>query len=303
VAAGRCRSAAAAAVLLAAALSGLVVPVVLTGHSATADNHLLAVSNLSVHVVSAAVWVGGLLALLLFGRHRDDLAPASARFSAVALGCFLAIGASGLLAAWLVLGAGRDALTAVTGSGYGWLLVGKTAGLAALGVFGWHHRRSTLPALNAGGGRGFRRFAAVEAVVMLATIAVAVALSTSPPPAASHPSASTQPGTQSAQPGQDAAASPEPGLEDMAGHDHGDLSVTVLIDETRFHVSAPVPPGARVTVHNGTATDVSITASDGTFDVVVPGRTLMTFQAPQEPGSYPFFSRHSSTFTGLLVVR
>jgi putative copper resistance protein D len=93
------------------------------------------------------------------------------------------------------------------------------------------------------------------------------------------------------------------GLEDMAGHDHGELSVTVLIDETRFHVSAPVAPGARVTVHNRSTTEVTITAPDGRFDVVVPGRTLVTFEAPGEPGTYPFSSRHSSAFTGSLVVR
>jgi putative copper resistance protein D len=297
----RCRGAAGAALLLAAALTALVVPAVLTGHSATAANHLLAVTNLSVHVVGATVWVGGLLALLLYGR--DDVAPAAARFSALALVCFLATGASGLLAAWLVLGGDIGALAAVAGTGYGWLLIGKTAGLAALGVFGWHHRRRTLPALSAGRRGSFGRFAAGETVVMLATIAVAVALSASPPPAVGYPTASTQPGAPSAPSGQAAETPGEPGIDDMAGHDHGELSVTVLVDETRFHVSAPVSPGDRVTVHNGTATEVTITASDGSFDVVVPARTLMTFAAPEEPGSYPFASRHSASFTGILVVR
>jgi putative copper resistance protein D len=89
----------------------------------------------------------------------------------------------------------------------------------------------------------------------------------------------------------------------MAGHDRGGLSVTVLIDETRFHVSAPVSAGSSVTVHNATTTEVTITAIDGSFDVVVPGGTLMAFPAPEEPGSYPFESRHSASFTGVLVVR
>jgi putative copper resistance protein D len=89
----------------------------------------------------------------------------------------------------------------------------------------------------------------------------------------------------------------------MAGHDHGELSVTVLVDETRFHVSAPVDAGSAVTVHNATETEVSITARDGTFDVVVPAHALMTFPAPELPGSYAFTSRHSPSFTGVLVVR
>jgi putative copper export protein len=286
LAAPRCTRPAPAAVLLAVALTALVVPAVLTGHSAAANDHLLAVTNLSLHVVTAAVWVGGLVALLRYGRGADDLGPAAGRFSAMALVCFLATSASGLLAAWLVLGGGTGALETVTGSGYGWLLAAKTAALVALGVLGRHHRRSTLPAVRAGRPRSFRRFAAVEAAVMMTTIALAVALSASPPPA---------PSSQPAPPGS--------GIEDMTGHDHGRLSVTVLVDEDRFHVSAPVAPGSRVTVHNATSTEVTITASDGTFDIVVPGRTLTTFPAPDEAGSYPFSSRHSPAFTGVLVVR
>jgi putative copper resistance protein D len=186
----------------------------------------------------------------------------------------------------------------VSGTGYGWLLAGKAVALVALGVFGRHHRRTTLAAVRAGHPRSFRRFAAVEAAIMLTTIALAVALSTSPPPALGPPAAPVQPAAQGAPP-----ASPGSEVEDMAGHDHGKLSVTVLVGETRFHVSAPVAAGSRVTVHNATTTEVTITAADGTFDVVIPGRTLMTFAAPDERGSFPFFSHHSRTFTGVLVVR
>jgi putative copper resistance protein D len=88
----------------------------------------------------------------------------------------------------------------------------------------------------------------------------------------------------------------------MSGHDHGDLTVGVLLDEARFHVSGPVAAGSLVTVHNSTATEMSITAVDGSFDVVVPPHALMTFPAPDEPGSYPFTSRHSASFADVLVV-
>ncbi|TFV57913.1 hypothetical protein E4P41_13695 [Geodermatophilus sp. DF01-2] len=294
----RCTRALGAALLLAVAVTGLVVPAVLTGHSAAADDHVLAVTTLSVHVVAATAWIGGLLALVVHGRNREDLPPAAGRFSALALACFVASGASGLLSAWLLVGGlpwGADVL----GSGYGWLLLGKTAALVVLGAFGWHHRRRTLPLLRAGQPGAFRRFAAVEMVVMLATVALAVALAASPPPAAGAPPA--QAGVTGVQPA--ASTPPTSAVEDMSGHDHGELSVAVLIDETRFHVSAPVPPGARVTVHNSTRTEVTITADDGSFDVVVPGRTLTTFPAPEEPGTYPFTSRHSTSFADVLVVR
>ncbi|MBM7804251.1 putative copper resistance protein D [Geodermatophilus bullaregiensis] len=297
----RCTRAPAAGALLAAALVGLVVPVVLAGHSATADDHVPAVTTLGVHVVTAAVWVGGLAALLAYGRRRDDLVPAAARFSAVALACFVLTGASGLLAAWLVLGGDPGGLRAVPGTGYGRLLLAKTAALLALGVLGALHRRVTLRSLRAGRPGGFRRFAAVEVGVMLGTVALAVALSAAPPPPGGTPAtggpaaADAQPGP----PGQPAPAAPDP----MAGHDHGELSVTVLIDEERFHVSAPVAPGTRVTVHNAGTTEVTVTAADGSFDVVVPGRALLTFPAPERPGEYAFTSRHSAAFADVLVVR
>lgn len=287
----------AAAALLLVALAGLVVPAVLTGHSSSAADHVLAVTALSVHVVAASLWIGGLLALLMYVRGTDDRGRAVARFSVVALGCFLATAGSGLVAAWVVAG-GSPA--AVLGTGYGWLLIGKSAALLALGVFGWHHRRRTLARLRAGEPRSFARFAAVEVAVMLAAVALAVALSASPPPAAGGgPTASS---VEDAAPPAAAASSSGPASDPMAGHDHGKLSVTVLIDATRFHVGAPVEAGRRVTVHNETTTEVTITAEDGSFDLVVPGGALTTFVAPEEAGEYAFVSRHSASYADVLVV-
>ena len=53
-------------------------------------------------------------------------------------------------------------------------------GVALLVGIGWWHRRSTLPALEAGRARAFWRLAAVEIVVMAATVGLAVALSRTP---------------------------------------------------------------------------------------------------------------------------
>ncbi len=89
----------------------------------------------------------------------------------------------------------------------------------------------------------------------------------------------------------------------MSGHDHGELSVGVFIDDSRFHVSEPVSAGQRVTVYNESNTIRTITATDGSFDVRVPGQTFITFTAPSNPGSYPFTSRHSPAFGDILVVR
>ncbi|RZU31721.1 copper resistance D family protein [Blastococcus saxobsidens] len=293
-AARRCRTPAGARLLLAVAAAALLAPVVLSGHSSAADDHLAAVTTLGVHVLAAAVWVGGLLALLVHGRGSGTAASAASRFSGVALVCFLATAVTGVLAAWFVLG-GTEALLAAAGTGYGWLLVGKTAGLVALGVLGWQHRRRTLPRLRAGDRRSFRRFATGEVLVMLATVALAVGLAGSPPPAGAAP----VPGTAAQEPAAPAGAAGDP----MAGHDHGELSVGVLVDEERFHVAAPVAAGSRVTVFNGTGQDVTLTAEDGAFDVAVPGGSLLTFQAPAQPGEYRFASSHDAGFTDVLVVQ
>ncbi len=295
----RCTTAAHAGVLVLLAATALVVPAVLTGHSSAAEDHLLAVTSLGVHVVAASLWIGGLLALLLHGRGRDDAAPAAARFSVLALACFLATGLSGVVSAWIVLGG----LPGVLGSGYGWLLAAKAAALGVLGVLGWVHRRRTLPRLRAGAPGSFRRLAVVEVVVMLATVALSVGLAASPPPAAA-PAAVTAPSPSAGAPqGPGAPAADATGADPMAGHDHGELSVALLVDGSRFHVAGPVAAGSRVSVHNATGTEVTITAADGSFDVVVPAHALMTFPAPEAPGSYAFSSRHSPDFADVLVVR
>jgi putative copper resistance protein D len=135
----------------------------------------------------------------------------------------------------------------------------------------------------------------VEVGLMLATVALAVALSSSPPPPAGAPPAAAAAAETAPEPAQPA--------DPMAGHDHGELSVAVLIDETRFHVSGPVDAASRVTVFNATDTEVTITAADGSFDLVVAPHALTTFVAPDAAGSYPFVSRHSASFADVLEVR
>ena len=289
VLARRCRTAFHARALLALAAAGVVGPVLTTGHAAGEGDHVLAISVLGAHVLGASVWVGGLTALLLHGRAREVLGPAASRFSALALGCFVVVGGTGTVAAWVVLGSSAAGLAAALGTGYGALLVVKTASLLVLGGFGAWHRHRTLTALRADRPGAFRRFTAVEVAVLLATVAVAVALAASPPPASAAPAPT---------PATSAEAAPDP----MAGHDHGDLSVGVLIDDTRFHVPHPVRAGSTVTVFNSSDTSATITADDGSFDVDVPGHALVTFTAPEAPGSYDFGSRPDTAYRDVLVV-
>lgn len=298
VCARRCHSLRGADLLLVGAVVA-VLPPTLTGHAATADNHQVAVVSLMVHVLSATVWVGGLLALVAFGRKASASLPrAAGRFSELALVCFVGAGVSGLLNACIALGGGTQALDALTTSGYGWLVLGKLAALVVLGAFGWWHRRRTLRHLAGGRPSAFRRFAAAEVVVLLATVAMGVALARAPTPAPDVPAAAAPSAPSAA--GEASAVAP---AQDMSGHDHGELVVGILVTEGTFMVAGPVPAGGTVSVLNGEDRPQSITAEDGSFDVEAPPGSLFLFDAPQTPGEYPFFSSEDPSYRGVLVVR
>ncbi|MFC5381604.1 CopD family protein [Aquipuribacter nitratireducens] len=319
--AARARSARHARLLLVPVLMAAVLPVV-GGHGAGGDGHGGVVWLLAAHVVAAAVWVGGVVGLL---RHRawlTDPVSAATRFSHLAVGCVGVVVGSGVASVPVLTGAGVGGGTGglgalgVLGSGWGALLLSKVALLAVLVALGWWHRRTTLPLLRQGRPGAFRRLLGVEVVVMAATIGAAVALAASPPPAvtdapaATTPTAPTAPAPAAPAPAAPVPAAPVPAAEepaeellaDMSGHDHGDLSVGVLVDDDRFHVGSVASAGGPVTVYNQSTTEVTLTAADGSFDVVVPGRTLTTFTAPG-PGEHRFTSRHDPAFADVLVVR
>ena len=159
-----------------------VLPPALAGHAAGASDHDLAVDSLTAHVVAGALWVGGLLALVLLRmRHHDQLAAAVARYSTVALFCFVVVGVSGAINAWVRLGGPAELVS----TAYGRVVTLKVLALVLLGAAGWWHRARTLPRLSVGREPGaFRRIALVEAAVMVVTVALAVGLSRTPPPVA-----------------------------------------------------------------------------------------------------------------------
>jgi putative copper export protein len=166
-----------ALVLTAAALAGPL----LTGHaSIELTVPLLATASLVVHVLCATAWIGGLGALIRYGR---DHHASAAKFSRLALVCAVTIGVTGLLTAEIHLGGREGGLGLITQwvtTGYGALVFAKTVAFAVLVWIGWRHRRATLPALAGGEPDAFWRLAAVELLVMAGTVGLAVALSRTP---------------------------------------------------------------------------------------------------------------------------
>ncbi len=166
-------------VLFAAALVTLV-PLALTGHSSAGGSHDLGTNSLLIHLFAAALWAGGLLALLVHAlRGAEHAGLAARRFSAVALWCFVAMALSGVVNALIRMRPGD-----LVDTRYGVLVLAKVAAVCALGVLGWRQRRSGVAALQADPrARGpLIRLALTEAAVFGLTFGVAVALGRTPPP-------------------------------------------------------------------------------------------------------------------------
>ncbi|MBK1786356.1 bifunctional copper resistance protein CopD/cytochrome c oxidase assembly protein [Prauserella cavernicola] len=159
---------------------GALIPVAVTGHSASGGSHDVATNSLLFHLVGAALWVGGLVALLAHARRRGAHLPlAAARFSKIALVSWIVMAASGVINALVRVSPGQLLTT-----DYGLLVLGKVVALLVLGVFGHQQRQRSVRGLSEGAGGGqLVRLAAVEVLIMAVTMGLATALSRTPPPA------------------------------------------------------------------------------------------------------------------------
>lgn len=175
------------AVLFFVAVAGLV-PVAVTGHSASGGSHDMATNSLLFHLIAAALWVGGLVALLALGWRRGaHLSLAARRFSKLALVCWIVMAISGVINALVRINLG-DLFT----TDYGLLVVAKVVALLLLGVFGHQQRqRGVRDLVDGKGGGQLLRLAAVEVLIMFVTLGIASGLARTPPPA----DAVTQPST------------------------------------------------------------------------------------------------------------
>lgn len=155
---------------MVAALLGMITPAV-TGHAGSAPDHQLAIITVGAHVGAAALWVGGLAAVLvLVARYRALLEVVLPRFSRLAGGCLIAITVTGVVTAQLRL----QSWDALVTTGYGWLVLVKVACLVVLAGLGGLARRRL-----AAGRVPVLRWAGLETALMAATLGIAAALSQS----------------------------------------------------------------------------------------------------------------------------
>lgn len=175
------------AILALAAL----VPMGTQGHSGEEANHHEAMTALILHIIGAAVWLGGLLLMVLVrpALSRDRLASVLARYSSIALAAFVVVALSGTVRAVIGL---RD--WAALLSPYGVILSVKIVALIALGALGaWYRVRLIGRVRETGASRTFWTLVAFELALMGAASGAAAALARTPPPAASAPPAQRTP--------------------------------------------------------------------------------------------------------------
>jgi copper transport protein len=122
-----------------------------------------------LHVAAASFWLGGLVALGLALSTPGDRGPLVRRFSNVAVVCVLLLAATGALRAFAEL----RSVGQLWSTGYGRLLIVKTALLGLLAAIGWLNRYRLVPRLSVD---GLRRNVAVELTLFAVLIAVVALL-------------------------------------------------------------------------------------------------------------------------------
>lgn len=157
-----------------------LIPMATQGHSGDEANHNTAVVALALHIIGAAVWLGGLVLLVILRPRmpRASLTDVLARYSSIALAAFVVVALSGTARAVAGLGAWDDLLSA-----YGALLAVKVVALVAIGVLGaWYRRRLIVRVGTDAGSRRFWSLIALELAFMGIASGAAVALARTAPP-------------------------------------------------------------------------------------------------------------------------
>jgi putative copper export protein len=131
----------------------------------------------TIHLVASAAWTGGLL-FLVTERGSASYARSARRVSGLALWAVATVALTGVVQMWLFLGSPA----ALFSSTYGFLVLGKVAGLGALLGFGAYHRLRLVPASDTPAGAAkLSGSVSRELLVAAAVVTLAAVLSHIPP--------------------------------------------------------------------------------------------------------------------------
>ncbi|MFS0853598.1 cytochrome c oxidase assembly protein [Microbacterium sp. 179-I 3D4 NHS] len=155
------------------------LPLATQGHSGELSGHTVAVNSIFLHTVGAAVWLGGLLLLVLLrGRAGVSDGRLVSRYSSLAIAAFVVVAVSGVTRSIVALGDWSQLWTP-----YGAILLAKVVLLCAMGLLGVWYRARLIPKL--GGERPARWFWLLvlgEVALMGLASGAAAALARTPPP-------------------------------------------------------------------------------------------------------------------------
>lgn len=164
--------------LAAALVGGAVLASGAVGHAAASDT-AWAVPAKSVHLAAVALWLGGLLWIVLAEKDLEGLRRGLRRVASVSLIALVVVAATGIAQVYDLLGAPGE----LVATAYGRLALVKVGGLVLLALFGARNRFLLLPsALESGEAGALRRSVRWEAAVMVAVLLVAGFLAYVPPP-------------------------------------------------------------------------------------------------------------------------
>lgn len=166
------------AVAAGAAAVGTAATWAAVEHASAGPQPALAVPLDLLHLLAAAVWLGGLAGLLvtLAAEPLREAAGAAVRFSRAAQGAVAVLAATGAYQAWRQVGSWH----ALGATGYGRLLLAKLAAVAVLLAVAGYSRRWTARAAD-GGVRRLRWSVAAEAGTGALVLALTVALTSTRP--------------------------------------------------------------------------------------------------------------------------
>ncbi|UYK41647.1 bifunctional copper resistance protein CopD/cytochrome c oxidase assembly protein [Microbacterium terricola] len=157
-----------------------LVPMGTLGHSGDEANHNAATMAIVLHIIGAAVWLGGLLLMVVVRAvvGRQQMATVLGRYSTIALVAFVVVAISGTVRAVV----GLADWTALA-SPYGVILIVKIVALIALGLLGaWYRRRLISRVGEDAASRRFWGLIALELAFMGVASGAAAALAQTPPP-------------------------------------------------------------------------------------------------------------------------
>lgn len=167
-------------VLITAGLAAVsLIPMATASHKGDLAGHDLVVMAISLHTLGAALWLGGLVALVVVRPvlESERMRTVLERYSSLALVAFVVVALSGILRTFASIGSLDQLVT----DPYGILLLVKVAMLGGMGLLGaWYRQR--LIALSAVKNAMFWAVLALEFLLMGIASGAAAALARTAPP-------------------------------------------------------------------------------------------------------------------------